>query len=48
MYYQDVLMTTRKSMLKNIISGCVVRSEHRIAILEARSIRKEHLNVFIT
>ena len=48
MYYQEVLMTTRKSMLKNIISGCVVCSKHRIAILEARSIGNEHLNVFVT
>ena len=35
-------------MLKNIISGCVVRSKHRIATLEARSIGNEHLNVFVT
>ena len=33
---------------KNNVSGCVVRSEHRIDILNARSIRKKHLNVFIT
>ena len=24
------IMTTRKSILENIVSGCVVRSEHRI------------------
>ena len=41
-------MTTRKSMLKNIVSGCVVRSEHRIDKLNAKLIGKEHLNVFIT
>ena len=34
-------MTTGKSMLKIIVSGCVVRSEHLIDVL------KEHLNVFI-
>ena len=41
-------MTTRKSTLKNIVSGCVVRSEHRIDILNVKSVRKKHLNVFIT
>ena len=42
-------MTTRKSTLKkNIVFGCVVRSEHRIVTLNAKSIGKEHLNVFIT
>ena len=41
-------MATRKSTLKNIVSGCVVRSEHRIDILNAKSIKKEDLNVFIT
>ena len=44
MYY----MATRKSTLKNIVSGCVVHSEHRIDTLNARSIGKEHLKVFIT
>ena len=34
--------------LKNIVSGCVVRSEHRIDILNGKSIGKEQLNVFIT
>ena len=34
-------------MLKNIVFGCVVRSENRIDILNARSIGKEHLNIFI-
>ena len=38
-------MTTGKSMLKSIVSGCVVRSEHIIEILNAKSIGKEHLNV---
>ena len=28
-------------------SGCVVRSEHSTDILNAKSIGKEHLNVFI-
>ena len=41
-------MATRKSTLKNIVSGCVVRSEHRIDISNAKSIKKEDLNVFIT
>ena len=41
-------MTTRKSTLKNIVSGCIVRLEHRIDILNAKSIGKEHFNVFIT
>ena len=40
-------MTTRKPTLKNFISGSVVRSDHCIDI-NAKSIRKEHLNVFIT
>ena len=34
--------------LKNIFSGCVVSSEHRVDILNAKSVGKEHLNVFIT
>ena len=41
-------MTTRKSTLKDILSGCVVHSEHRIDILNVKSAGKEHLNVFIT
>ena len=36
-------MTTRKSTLKNILSGCVVRCEHHIDILNAKSIGIEHL-----
>ena len=40
-------MGTKKSTLKTIISGCVVRSEHGIDLLDAKSIEKEHLNVFI-
>ena len=36
-------MTTRKSTLKNIVSGCAVRSEHHIDILNAKSIGKEYL-----
>ena len=39
---------TTKFTLKNIVSGCAVRSEHHIDILNAKSIEKEHLNVFIT
>ena len=37
-------MTTRKSTLKNIVSGCAVRSEHHIdmIIFNAKSIGKEH------
>ena len=30
-------------MLKNIVSGCAVRSEHHIDIVNAKSIGKEHL-----
>ena len=41
-------MTTRKSSLKNIVSSCAVRSEHRIDILNSKSIGKEDLNVFTT
>ena len=41
-------MTTRKSTLKNIVCGYVVRSEHRIDILNTRSIGKGHLNIFLT
>ena len=41
-------MITRKSTLKNIVSGCVAPSEHRINILTAKSIEKEYLNVSIT
>ena len=41
-------MTTRKSTLYNSFSGFGVRSEHRIDILNAKSIGKEHLNVFLT
>ena len=33
---------------KNYCSGCVVRSEHLIDILNVNLIEKEHLNVFIT
>ena len=35
-------------MLKNFASGCVVRSEHCLDILNAKSVGKEHFNVFIT
>ena len=41
-------MTTRKSKLKNIVSGYAVRSKHHIDILNAQSIGKKYLNVFIT
>ena len=37
-------MTTRKTTLKNIVSGYAVRSEHRIYILNSKSIGKEHLD----
>ena len=33
-------MTTRKSTLKNIVSGCVVRFDHCIDILNTRSNRE--------
>ena len=41
-------MATRKSILKNIVSGCVVCSKYRIEILNAKSTGKELLNIFIT
>ena len=46
---QEILIhyPTKKSTLKTIVSGCVVRSEHRIDKLDAKAIEKEHLNVFI-
>ena len=40
-------MTTRKSTLKNIVFGCVLSSEHRIDILNVKSIGKTRLCVFI-
>ena len=40
-------MTARKTTLKNIVSGYAICSEHRIYILNSKSIGKEHLN-FIT
>ena len=40
-------MRTRKSTLKNIVSGCVLRSEYRIDTLNVKPVGKEHLNVFI-
>ena len=43
-----VIITTRKSTLKNIAFGCVVRSEHRIDTLNAISIGEEYLNIFMT
>ena len=43
MYYDN-----KEIHAKNIVSGCVVLSEHCTGILNARSIGKEHLNVFIT
>ena len=45
---KETKWTTRKFTLQNIVSGCVVRSKHRIDILNAQSIGKEHLNVYIT
>ena len=36
-------MITTKSTLKNLVSGCVVRFEHHIDILNAKSFEKEHL-----
>ena len=43
-----VIITTRKSTLKHIAFGCVVRSEHRIDTLNAISIGEEYLNIFMT
>ena len=40
-------MTARKSTLQNSVSGCGVCSEHRIDIVIAKSIGKEHINVFL-
>ena len=34
-------MIRRKFTLKNIVSGCAVRSEHRIDILKVKLIEKE-------
>ena len=39
--------STRKSKLKNIVTGSVVGSEHLNEILEARTIWKKHLDYFI-
>ena len=36
-------MKTRKSTLKNIVSGGVVRSEHHVDILNTKLTGKEHL-----
>ena len=38
----------KETHAKNIVSGCVVRSEQRIDILNAKSIGKEYLNLIIT
>ena len=38
----------KESLAKNIVSNCVECSEHRIDIINVRSIGKGHLNVFIT
>ena len=35
-------------MLENIVSRCVTRSEHRIDVLNAKSIGKDHLKIFVT
>ena len=45
---RNIDMTARKPTPQNIVSGFGVRSEHRIDILNAKSIGKEHLNVFLT
>ena len=42
------IMAARKSTLQNIVSGFGVRSEHRIDILNAKSVENEQLNVFLT
>ena len=39
---------SKETHAKNIVSGCVVRSEQRIDILNAKSIGKKYLNVIIT
>ena len=39
--------STRKSKLKNIVTGSVVGSKHLNDILEARAIGKEHLHYFV-
>ena len=41
------ISSTRKSKLKNIVTGSVVGSKHLNDILEARAIGKEHLHYFI-
>ena len=47
---QEILIYygNKETNAKNIVSGCVVRSEQRIDILNAKSIGKEYLNVIIT
>ena len=47
---QEILIYygNKETHAKNIVSGCVVRSEQRIDILNAKSIGKEYLNVIIT
>ena len=37
----------KEKRAKNILFGCVIRSEHRIDILNAKSIGKYYVNVFI-
>ena len=41
------ISSTRKSKLKNIVTGSVVGSKHLNDILEARAIGKEHLHYFV-
>ena len=43
-----VLSSKSNSKLKNITFGFVVRFEHHTDMLNAKSIAKEHLNVFTT
>ena len=47
MLIKKACIITRKFTLKNIIPSCFVRSEHCIDLLNAKSIGKKYLNVFI-
>ena len=38
------IMTTKKSTLKQVVSGCAVHSEHHIDMLSAKPVGEEHLH----
>ena len=47
---QEILIyyDNKEILAKTVVSSCVVCSEHRIDIINSRSIKERHLNVFIT